>query len=193
MRSSAFLSVRGPQTAPRNGESAVALAAIAPLWRGAALVVQTCGGQTTPRTHPGQHNRQQPPTRPRQPRPGPTRLQRTPEAHQPRTQPDDSPPGPRTHPSSVTPVRHLGESAARAGFRWAAATGGSARPVAGGEAAAGGRAAVLSMASGICPVAASGIAAGGQVFCTHVSGVTPFLAVAWVRGSRAAVGCLGGL
>ena len=34
VRSSAFLSVRGPQTTPRNGESAAVVAAFAPLRRG---------------------------------------------------------------------------------------------------------------------------------------------------------------
>ena len=54
VRSSAFLSVRGPQTGSRNATVAVILAAFAPLWRGAGSLVQTCGGQTTPN---GPHER----------------------------------------------------------------------------------------------------------------------------------------
>ena len=52
MRSSAFLSVRGPQGQLRHGASAVIFAAFATSLAWVALQVQTCGGQTTPRTHP---------------------------------------------------------------------------------------------------------------------------------------------
>lgn len=51
MRSSAFLSVRGPQGQLRHGASAVIFAAFAASLAWVALQVQTCGDQTTPRTH----------------------------------------------------------------------------------------------------------------------------------------------